>query len=240
MTTVLSILVLGFFLGMRHATDVDHVVAVTTIVSRERSVRGAALLGSLWGVGHTLTIVLVGGAIILFSIVIPPRVGLSMEMAVAVMLVVLGALNATGAMERIDEAAHAARHPGEPHVTPHEPRSSGLAAAVRSLVVGVVHGLAGSAAVALLVLTTLRDTRWAALYLLVFGVGTIAGMMLLTVAMVTPLALAARRMTNLPRTMARVTGLVSVALGIFLAYRIGIVDGLFTGNPQWTPQLGRR
>jgi high-affinity nickel-transport protein len=238
-TTVFSILVLGFFLGMRHATDVDHVVAVTTIVSRERSVRGAALLGSLWGVGHTLTIVLVGGAIILFSIVIPPRVGLSMEMAVAVMLVVLGALNATGAMERIDEAAHAARHgvaPGEAHAAAHEGRPSGLAAAARSLVVGVVHGLAGSAAVALLVLTTLRDTRWAVLYLVVFGVGTIAGMMLLTIAMVTPLALAARRMTNLPRTMARVTGLVSVALGIFLAYRIGIVDGLFTGNPQWTPQ----
>ena len=96
MLTLLSIVVLGFFLGMRHATDADHVVAVTTIVSRERSVGAAALIGVLWGVGHTLTILLVGGAIILFGIVIPPRMGLTMELSVALMLILLGVLNLTG------------------------------------------------------------------------------------------------------------------------------------------------
>src|SRR5262245_61857530 len=77
--TLLSILGLGFVLGMRHATDSDHVVAVSTILSRERSARAAVLIGALWGVGHTLTIMVVGGAIILFDLVIPARLGLSME-----------------------------------------------------------------------------------------------------------------------------------------------------------------
>src|SRR5919206_3544383 len=90
MLSSFSVLALGFILGMRHATDADHVVAVTTIVSQQRSVARAAGLGALWGVGHTATILLVGGAIILFRVIIPPRLGLAMEFAVAVMLVLLG------------------------------------------------------------------------------------------------------------------------------------------------------
>src|SRR5439155_590828 len=93
-----------FFLGMRHATDPDHVLAVSTIVTRQRTLRAALLIGILWGVGHTLTIVVVGAAIILFSVVIPPRLGLTMEMAVALMLVVLGMWNLTGVLQRIREA----------------------------------------------------------------------------------------------------------------------------------------
>lgn len=103
MISLLSIIFLGFFLGMRHATDPDHVIAVTTIVSRERTVRSAALIGSLWGIGHTITIVLVGGAIILWNVVIPPRIGLAMEFSVALMLILLGILNLTGIMRRITE-----------------------------------------------------------------------------------------------------------------------------------------
>ena len=93
---VLSFLLLGFFLGMRHATDADHVVAIATIVSRERSMVGSALIGAAWGVGHTLTVMAVGAAIILFGVVIPPRLGLSMEFAVGIMLVLLGILTLTG------------------------------------------------------------------------------------------------------------------------------------------------
>src|SRR3954470_4331499 len=89
---VVSFLFLGFFLGMRHATDADHVVAIATIVSRERSVTGSALIGAAWGVGHTLTVMVVGSGIIVFGLVIPPRLGLSMEFAVGIMLVVLGVL----------------------------------------------------------------------------------------------------------------------------------------------------
>src|SRR5262249_21748505 len=122
MTPFWSVLLLGFFLGMRHATDPDHVIAVSTIVSRQRSVRGAAWTGVLWGIGHTLTILAVGGAIIAFGLVIPPHVGLGVEFSVAVMLVVLGILTLTGVTGRIQEArgraSRAAEHDGY-HAHPH-------------------------------------------------------------------------------------------------------------------------
>ena len=103
MITLVSIIVLGFFLGMRHATDPDHVIAVTTIVSRRRSVRQAALIGLLWGLGHTITILVVGSAIILFGLVIPPRIGLTMELSVGLMLILLGVLNLSGMLRWITE-----------------------------------------------------------------------------------------------------------------------------------------
>src|ERR1700737_3673470 len=103
MITLLFIIALGFFLGMRHATDPDHVIAVTTIVSRQRSISQAALIGIFWGIGHTITIFGVGTTIILFSVVIPPRIGLSMEFSVGLMLILLGILNLTGTMRWINE-----------------------------------------------------------------------------------------------------------------------------------------
>src|ERR1700741_5113108 len=103
MTALFAILALGFFLGMRHATDPDHVVAVTTIVSRERTVLHAAFIGVLWGVGHTLTILGLGSAIILFKLTIPPRLGLTMELSVGLMLILLGVLNLTGILRRAIE-----------------------------------------------------------------------------------------------------------------------------------------
>ena len=107
---------------------------------------------------------------------------------------------------------------------------------MRPLVVGIVHGLAGSAAVALLVLATIRDPRWAMLYLLVFGVGTIAGMMLVTGLLAWPFARGGTRVATMHRGMRVAAGLVSVAFGLLLAYRIGVVDGLFSATPRWTPR----
>src|SRR5580704_618935 len=101
MIALLSIIALGFFLGMRHATDPDHVIAVTTIVSRHKSIRHAALIGVFWGVGHTITILVVGSLLILFGIVIPARVGLTMELSVGLMLILLGVLNLSGMMRWI-------------------------------------------------------------------------------------------------------------------------------------------
>jgi high-affinity nickel-transport protein len=245
--SLFAILALGFFLGMRHATDSDHVVAVTTIVSREKSIRSASLVGALWGIGHTVTILLVGGAIVLFGIVFPPRIGLTMEFSVAVMLVVLGAMN-VAEFRRDVKKLHRAVHDGdlalsstarEPHA--HAPigliaRVGGYDAALRSLVVGTVHGLAGSAAVALLVLTTIRDSRWALLYLFLFGIGTIAGMMLITSALAVPLVHTARRFPNWKLHMGWVTGVLSVCFGLLLVYQIGFVDGLFGSSPHWAPE----
>src|SRR5262245_3097794 len=103
MTETLPIIILGFVLGMRHATDPDPVIAVATMVSRQSPAWRGALIGILWGIGHTVTITLVGGAIIIFGVVIPPRVGLAMEFGVALMLILLGALTLTGTMQRVAE-----------------------------------------------------------------------------------------------------------------------------------------
>jgi hypothetical protein len=196
MTSGLAILAIGFFLGMRHATDPDHVIAVSTIVSRERSIAKAALVGVLWGLGHTLTILAVGAAIILFGLAIPARVGLTMEFCVGLMLILLGVLNLTGTMKCmsekfspahppvIGEHAHLHAHDAKVHFHwhSHAPASEhhaeslappqslersfaglGLYQALRPLFVGIVHGLAGSAAVALLVLSAIRDPKLAVL-----------------------------------------------------------------------------
>jgi high-affinity nickel-transport protein len=119
MITLVSIIALGFFLGMRHATDPDHVIAVTTIVSRQRSMRHAAVIGGLWGVGHTITIFLVGSAIILFGVVIPPRLGLTMEFSVGLMLILLGILNLSGFTRWITEMFTPAVGDSREHAHPH-------------------------------------------------------------------------------------------------------------------------
>ncbi len=221
MTSFLAILVLGFVLGMRHATDPDHVIAVTTIVAREKTPSGATAIGAAWGLGHTITILVVGGGIILFGWVIPPRIGLSMEFSVGLMLIVLGTMNLTGVMRRIG-ASRVIRGAEHQHTHP----------LVRPLAVGVVHGLAGSAAVALLVLTTIRNPAWSLWYLLVFGLGTIVGMMLMTAVIVVPFTRTDRRFSRFEGGFRVASGVVSLGFGLFVAYRIGIVDGLFTGGPR--------
>ncbi len=219
---------------MRHSTDPDHVVAVSTIVSRQRGLRSAALIGTLWGLGHTLTIFAVGSLIILFGVAIPPRLGLSMEFSVALMLILLGVLNLTGILRRVGQRLLPHNH--LPAVSSEGPQTLSRFQVVRPLMVGLVHGLAGSAAVALLVLSTIRSPFWATAYLLVFGVGTMLGMMLMTIAMALPLTFAGDKFAGLSRVLSVTSGLVSVAFGAFLVYRLGYVGGLFTPHPSWTPQ----
>jgi nickel/cobalt exporter len=223
-----TVILLGLFLGMRHATDPDHVVAVSTIVSRQGSVRSSAAIGLLWGLGHTITIFLVGSAIIIFGVVIPPRLGLSMEFCVALMLILLGILNLTGMLRwisnRVDRTA------------PVPNGRLGLYQTVRPLAVGLVHGLAGSAAVALLVLSTIKSPLWSTAYLLVFGFGTMAGMMLMTAAISMPLVYSGKKFFKINEYLIAVSGLASMAFGLFLVYQIGFVDGLFTAHVHWIPQ----
>jgi hypothetical protein len=268
MTSAVAVLVIGFFLGMRHATDPDHVIAVSTIVSRERSIIKAGWIGILWGIGHTLTILVVGAAIILSGLAIPARVGLTMEFSVGLMLILLGVLNLSGAMRYLSEKfspahpkvagdhAHIHEHgyqmhlhwhshqPGKEHhaesLAPPKWAQSpatklGLFHTLRPLFVGLVHGLAGSAAVALLVLTTIREPRWAVFYLLIFGVGTIAGMMLITAAIALPFSFAGYKFAWLNKSLVVGSGLLSLGFGFFVCYQIAVVNGLFTNHPHWTP-----
>lgn len=241
MTSLLTVCALGFVLGVRHAADADHVVAVTSIVSGHRGVRGAAIVGALWGIGHTLTILLVGSAIILLGWVIPPRVGLSMEFSVGAMLILLGVANIVAVLPRFrtraqDDLPGTAAHNVPLKWFDRRLGSVGVYHAVRPLLVGVVHGMAGSAAVALLVMGVIGRSTWSFFYLLVFGMGTIVGMVLITVAIGIPLATAGKKAPRLGHGLRLAAGVLSVCFGLLLAYQVGMVDGLFTGTASWTPR----
>jgi len=278
MTSLIAILGFGFLLGMRHATDPDHVIAVSTIVSRERSIVKAGLIGALWGVGHTVTILIVGAAIIMLGIAIPTRLGLTMEFSVGLMLILLGVLNLTGALTWITdkfspahpkvEGSHAhlhehdaklhlhwhthageSQHHGENMAPPRwldrsaakaeqsgaSRKRLGLFHTLRPLFIGLVHGLAGSAAVALLVLSTIHNPKWAVLYLMIFGIGTVAGMMLITAVISLPFSFAGYKFAWLNKGLIVGSGVLSLVFGLFVCYHIGFVDGLFTSHPMWTP-----
>ena len=275
-----AIALIGLLLGMRHATDADHVVAVTTILSRERRFWMAARIGAVWGLGHTLTVTAVGAAIILLKIAIPARLGLAMEFAVALALVALGAGSAVrlarAAARRLrgvatdrraaphvhwhrhahdDPAAHGRVMHSHPHthagaadhghlrLAPEgESASHGwlLEFAARrplprSFAVGLIHGLAGSAAIALIVLSAIPRPLWAVAYLSVFCAGVVLGMAILTTAIATPFLVAARRLEWLHRGLVAGSGMLSFGFGLTLAYRIGYVDQLFGAAPLWFP-----
>ena len=248
MDAAISVILLGLLLGIQHATDPDHVVAVATIVSRRPRFFAGVLIGALWGVGHTVTIMGVGGAIILLNLTISHAVGLSLELVVAAMLIVLGSVrlvwtfrghadvqpgHAHASHDHDTREAfhrHAHTHDGITHTHLHLHASRRLLEALqavgfrqglRSVGIGVVHGLAGSAAVSLLVLSTIKNPYWAAAYLLVFGTGTILGMMAITALMVLPFALTAMRFVRLNRVLGFGTGAVSLGFGLFLIYQIG-------------------
>ena len=248
---LLSIVLVGFFLGVRHAADADHVTAVATIVSREKRFGAAALVGLVWGLGHTLTILVVGSLIILFKVVIPPHVELSMEFLVALMLIALGLSNLTGLLSWLREwvaptgaqlHSHPHSHHGQIHTHLHlhqgeqheEPAVRAVAwsrpaSFVRSFVTGIIHGLAGSAAIALLILGAIQESAWAIGYLAVFGAGTIVGMVLITSLLAVPVTLAARRFELANRYLSVASGLLSLIIGLALAYDIGWTQSLFTG-----------
>jgi high-affinity nickel-transport protein len=245
----LFVIGLGLILGMRHSTDADHVVAISTIVSKQRSIRNAAFIGSVWGLGHTITIFIVGALIILFGVEIPPRLGLSMEFSVALMLILLGILNLTGVMQKmttyftpaVSERAIASGNgiQGSTRVDGWLEKSVGrfgLYQCLRPLVIGLVHGLAGSAAVALLVLSTIHNPAWATAYLLIFGIGTMIGMMCMTAAIAVPLTFAGDRFAKLSQYLGVASGMASLCFGSFLVYQLGFLGGLFTSHPQWTPR----
>src|SRR6266545_4508244 len=228
---LLPALSLGFLFGLQHATDPDHVVAVATIVSRTRRFDAGALVGAFWGIGHTATIATVGMAIIVFNVTVAPAIGLSMELAVALMLMALGIVRVVRSLRERDGLAQAC--PGGAKGIRSVLDTVGRAQAARSIGIGLVHGLAGSAAVALLVLSTVRSPYAAVAYLLLFGLGTIVGMTAITALLSLPFT------TPLPAlswALAMGTGVLSFGFGLYLTVQIGFVDGLLLGHTLSIPR----
>jgi ABC-type nickel/cobalt efflux system permease component RcnA len=253
---VVALLGLGLVFGLKHATEVDHVVAVSTIVSEHRNVFRSALVGGLWGLGHTASLVVVGVLVLGFRVAIPLRVANWLEFGVALMIIVLGVLAVTRVLrKRSDVHLHRHTHDGQSHVHIHfhEQDTAHADAAVspslpaaapshstapshshaitqvgfKPLVVGAMHGLAGSAALTLLVLTQIQSIPLGLLYLALFGIGSTLGMLLMSGLIGLPFALSARRLSGFNYGLQTVAGALSIAFGLWYAYETAVVQSLW-------------
>jgi hypothetical protein len=204
-TSILLVLGIGFVLGLKHATDPDHIVAVTTFIGKEKRIARGCAIGLFWGLGHTLALSIVGLAVVGLKIPMSKWLAERLELGVAVMLIVLGA--------RLIATVHTKWHE---HHHDFEWTRLGL----RPLLVGIVHGTAGSAALTLLVLSTISSTLHALLYILIFGIGSMVGMVLISLLLAVPLNLARERMAGAMRPIQVGTGVFSCLFGLYLGVSI--------------------
>jgi nickel/cobalt exporter len=236
----LGLLGLGLVYGLKHATEADHIVAVSAIVSEHRRLARAAIVGALWGAGHTASLVVVGTIVLALKIAIPERVAGWLEFSVALMIISLGVTTFRRALSgRSDFHIHRHGHGyfSHSHLHFHEPEARHAAGVeghshevvrigIKPTIVGAVHGLAGSAALTLLVLTQISSPFLGLLYLAVFGVGSILGMLLMSGLVGLPFVFSSRKLSGLHYRLQMLAGLLSVAFGIWYAYETGITSGL--------------
>jgi len=232
--TLASILALGFLLGLRHATDADHLAAVATLATRSRSMAQTVAQGIAWGAGHTLMLLLFGGVVLMLGAVVPPRAGQALEFMVGVMLVLLGA-DALNRLRRerihvhahrhadVDTHFHAHSHRGEhaPHDFARHEHAHPRGFPARALLVGAVHGLAGSAALVMLSLEELQSPALGFVYIAIFGLGSILGMALLSAVIAVPLRMSSLHLTRAHDGLSALFGLGTVLLGGSIVYRVG-------------------
>jgi sulfite exporter TauE/SafE len=230
--TFAGIVLFGVLMGMSHTLEADHLAAIATLATRARSTAEGVRMGVAWGLGHSLTLFLVGGAVLAVDAVVPERLASALELVVGAMLVLLGA----GVVRRLVRRRihfHAHRH-GDGmthfHAHAHEPGRRRLEhgeelhehahhAPVRALLVGVIHGLAGSAALVLLALEKAPSFAAGLGYIAVFGLGSTLGMAILSAAISVPLRVTAVRLTRFHRAAEGLTGVLTLLLGILVIYR---------------------
>ncbi len=224
--TSASILLIGLLLGLKHALDSDHVIAVSTIAVEQRSILRSLAIGVWWGIGHTLTLLVAGFLVLALRIRIPDRLGLSLELVVGFVLVALGA-NLLWKVCREHLHVHVHQHGKRRHVHfhrhaegPRHEHSHSLAISWRPLLTGVAHGLAGSAVLTLLVLGTVPDWRLGLLYIGFFGIGSIGGMALVSLALGMVFTAAAERLPYLDRGLQASLGMLSTAFGLWMVVGI--------------------
>jgi ABC-type nickel/cobalt efflux system permease component RcnA len=234
-SSLLAAFGLGLVLGIQHALDPDHLIAVSTIVSEHRSFKWASLIGAFWGLGHTTTLFIVGVLVIGLRLTIPPRLGSSLELLVAAMLIILGlnVLRKAFGAERVHLHTHSHNPETHTHIHVHEnPKQDHthvhrFAAMRRPFIVGMVHGLAGSAALMLLVLSTIDSALGGLIYIVIFGLGSVGGMLLLSGIISLPFVLTAQRFSAMNRSIRVAAGVASILFGLFLGWQIGSELGFF-------------
>mgnify|MGYP001817249390 CR=1 FL=1 len=232
-----SIIVLGFLIGMQHALEADHIAAVASLATRNRSVKETVRQGVSWGLGHALTLFLFGGLVVVMDTVVSERIAQGLELAVGFMLVLLG-LDVLRRLikDRIHfhshqhgETLHFHAHSHEPGMDhdsdPHQHEHPGRFP-VRALFVGIMHGMAGSAALIILALNSVTSIAQGLGYIAMFGVGSILGMAVLAVVISLPLRYTSRSLTWAHNGLKATVGLVTIGLGCVLIYELGINQGL--------------
>lgn len=220
--STLSVLLIGFSLGLQHAIEADHLAAVSTIVSEKKSLLMASIVGGLWGLGHTISLFVVGGVVIFLKVQISETVEAKLEAIVGGMLILLG-LNALRKLFSAKEIhVHAHEHGEREHLHIHthgdKTETSHHRFSPRSILIGMVHGLAGSAALMLLILPTIPSPAVALLYILIFGAGSVGGMMAMSFLIGLPFHLTANRFDFLNKGIRFCAGVFSFGLGAFIVY----------------------
>lgn len=236
--TAVSILLIGLMLGLQHATETDHLAAVATLVTRQASLGQTLRQGVAWGVGHTLTLMCFAGAVLALGQAISPGLEQALETGVGLMLIVLGA-DVLRRLVRDRVHFHVHRHdPGAAHIHAHSHRGEGRHAEslhrhehprrwpLRALAVGIMHGLAGSAALVMLSLQSGPSVALGLGYIVLFGVGSVLGMAMLSVVIAAPLRLSAGYMTQLHHTLTGLVGAFSCAMGVYMVVEIGYLKAL--------------
>ena len=234
---MLSILFLGFLIGMQHAMEADHVAAVASLATHSRSIGETARQGMAWGVGHTLTLFLFAGLVLMLDTLMPERFAQFLELFVGFMLLLLGIdvlrrlirervhfhLHRHGDLIHLHAHSHASgmHHERDPHNHRHLENFP-----FRALFVGMMHGMAGSAALIILALESVASPLQGMLYILLFGFGSIAGMALLAAVISLPLRYSARSLTWAHNSLKALVGVVTIGLGGVLIYELGVVQGL--------------
>ena len=219
-----TVLAIGFALGLQHAVEADHLAAVSTIVSEKKSLLTASIIGGFWGLGHTISLFIVGAVVIFLKVQISESVEARLEAVVGGMLVLLGlnALRKLFTAEKIHVHVHAHEHGTREHLHIHshgsEPETSHHRFSPRSVLIGMVHGLAGSAALMLLILPTIPSPALAMLYILIFGIGSIGGMMVMSFLIGLPFHFTADKFALLNKGIRLCAGVFSLGLGAFIVY----------------------
>ena len=220
--TTFSVLAIGFALGLQHATEADHLAAVSTIVSEKKSLLTAAIVGGFWGVGHTISLFVVGSLVIFLKVQISETVEARLEAIVGGMLILLG-INAlrklfTASKTHVHKHEHGEREHLHIHSHRDETETSHHRFSPRSILIGMVHGLAGSAALMLLILPTIPSPIVAMVYILIFGIGSVGGMMAMSFLIGLPLYFTANRFDVLNKGIRLCAGVFSLGLGAFIVY----------------------